>query len=771
MFVYSLFGIDIPMAEIEKYKASINKGQTEKVANQQVIVEQAVNTIEKKAPEKVALSQDAGNLFTYEYKPKKLIRYGDNFFKNKNGANKLIVPTSANYVLTKGDVLFVNVYNAQKNDIFELLIDKNGNINIPHLGLMQVGNMEFAKVKNRIINTLSKSIPGSQVIVDIQKYSTIQVIITGNVNTPGIYNLSSFSSVKDALMIANGVSEVGSYRDITVIREGKEIYQFDLYQLLHNPKQAKDIFLRSGDIISVNFAKKQVALDGKVKYEAIYELKGDESFLDLMKYSGGFNFDVTKKSIKVTRYDESKTPKTYILSKNNFFSMQPKDGDIVEVFNNFELKEKNYIYVTGKVLDKPMKFTYFDGMKLKDLYNMIPFRSEINENGNRTVLKVFKERIEIKRANKSRDLITVSLDEDFKLEPFDHVEFYNYFDFVEQKYAKISGEVFNPATMQINNQTTINQLIDYAGGLKKSAYFKEFELIRYEVKEDRRNTIIKKYNLQDAINNKMVLQDGDVIRINKIPAWGEYMEVEILGEVKFPGTYQIAKGDKLADIIKRAGGYTKDAFLQGALFSRESLREKENKRVKDSMYKIKQQLAFSSSNGREAGMQERSISDLQALIGLLDKQVSEYVAVGRLTVKLEENLTAFEKSNFNVKLENNDKLVIPAHNETVSVYGEVFSPNSFIFDPHLSSDDYLEKAGGLTKRADDESVYMVYANGEATKVDVDSFWGGKNVPQGSSLIVPMKVNETSNLLLWKEVTQLVYQLAITTVSLNAVGAF
>ena len=189
------------------------------------------------------------------------------------------------------------------------------------------------------------------------------------------------------------------------------------------------------------------------------------------------------------------------------------------------------------------------------------------------------------------------------------------------------------------------------------------------------------------------------------------------------------------------------------------------------MFKLKQQITFVSANAKEVGTEKKNLQELSGVITMLEKQMKEYKALGRLIVYLDENLQNFKSSPYNIRLEDKDVLAIPSFNDIVSVYGEVMNPNSFIYSDEFSVNDYIEKAGGMTQRADDESIYMVMANGEAKKVELNAlFLSNAEVHSGATIVIPMQVNKVSNILLWKEVSQIVYQLAITAASLSTVGA-
>ena len=778
VFVVSiLFGANISMEDMQKYqqyktliddKSVIDK--PEKDIKEAIAENNIDDKIDKEIKNKVE------NLFKYDQENIELKRYGESFFQNKNLINSTLIPTSNNYMLNNGDTIFINTYGSKKNKIYELKVDNNGNISIPNIGLIKIGSLKLSEVKTVISNIITKSFPKTKVIVDISGYSSIQVVVTGNVKVPGIYNLNSFSTIKDALITANGLLDIGSYRDIDVIRGGKKIYTFDLYKLLNKTKNTNDITLRSGDIVAVNFTKKSISLSGKVKYQAIYELRDKESFQDLMKYSGGFSFDATKNSIKLIRYDNDKKIKTYILSKNNFFAMKPKDGDKVEIFNNLELKEKPYIYVHGKVLDKEVKYNYFDGMTLSQLFDMITFRSEIiddKDNKSRESLFVDKNNIKIIRNNDDdKRVFLVSLDEQFILKPYDEVEFFNYFDTNPRFSVSIKGEVYKDGKIFIDKDTNFKEFIKLAGGLTQKAYKKEFELVRYYIVDEQRVRDITKVNFKYAYENNFKLHDNDEINIFTIPNWNDIKKVTIKGEVKFPGTYTIESGEKLSNIIQRAGGFTKEAFIEGAMFTRESIRLNEEKRMKEAMFKLKQQVSFSATNAKEAGAVKSSTSELVATINLLDKQLEEYKALGRLIVYLNKDIEVFKKSQFDIRLAHEDTLIVPSYDDTISVYGEVMSPNSFVYDNKLQSYDYIKKAGGMTQRADEDSIYLVMANGEAKNLVTTYLFGSNEnkIPVGSTIVIPMQVDKVSNILLWKEVSQIVYQLAITAASLTTVGA-
>ena len=796
------FVFGFSMQDVQKYQEMMQNGeQSITVDKKTQVIDKAIkNDIDDNKTQVLDQQESIKNPFIYENNTKKkLQRYGAGFFKNKNKLDKLSIPTSNNYILNSGDTLLINRYKGKETKNYELKIDNNGNINIPNIGLLKVASLTLAEAKSVINQAIKKSFPTSKIIVDISQYSSIQVTITGNVKIPGIYNLSSFSSIKDALISANGILDIGSYRDISVIRDHKKVFTFDLYRLINNTTKITDTTLRAGDSIVVNFVKKLITLEGKVKYPAIYELKDDENFKDLLKYSGGFSYDATKDSIKLTRYEDSKL-KTYILNKNTFFAMKPKDGDKIEVFNNLELKEKPYVYVHGKVVDKPTKYTFFDGMTISELYNMIPFKSEILEyeeeeelesknkeeketNNNqdkadkklvqRIPLYADKNNIKIIRHNTDeKRVFLVSADDDFKLKAYDSVEFFNYFDTNPRLSIYIRGEVYKQGKIYIDPDTTFKDIVKLAGGFTNRAYKKNFELIRYSIENNERVRQINKIDFKDALLHDFILKDNDEITIYTIPNWYDTKEVTIKGEVRFPGTYTIRTGERLSSVIQRAGGFTDEAFVEGALFSRDQLKKNEEKRMKEVVAKLKQQVSFYAFNAKEVGAKENSSTDIVNVMSIIDQQLKDYKPLGRLVVHLEKDLKSFKNSPYDIRLHDKDTLIVPGYNDTVSVYGEVLNPSSFIYEDNISGYDYIAKAGGMTSKADDEHIYVVLPSGESKLIAQSYLFSGidDKIQAGSTIVVPMKVNQVSNILFWKEVSQIVYQLAITAASLSTIGA-
>lgn len=823
-----------------------------------------------------------------------LQKFGNSFFSNSNGVNPYAIPTSESYVLTNGDKISAHIYGQQTTN-FDLLIDRNGNTEIPNVGLLKIGGLKYSEAKKLLEVQLQKAYPQSTFVLDIAYYNTIQVLLTGEVKSPGLYNLPSFATVKDLLMVANGISQSGSYREIVVQRDGKTIESFDVYKLMLSGQQDTPKLLQNGDVVTVSKTQKQIKLSGEILTPAIFELKNDETFKTLFSYASGFTYNANKNIIRLTRYLNNEKIKTYTVNYDQLLKMKPENGDMIEVFslatsltknvmlkgniiqegareipengklstllnkeiqiygkNNFflentafdagmikrkqisgnyeiltfnaehvltskqditlkdndeiyipnklQLSENPYIHVDGIVVENPGRYQYFDNMELESLFKNIQFRTEVplddanittSTDANSTLsslqqpktyqkmkaIRVNPNYIKITRVNNNLpETIAVSLTEQphFKLRAFDRLEFFDVYTTTSRMTASITGEVYNPGSFDIHPHGTIEDMINLSGGLTKKAYLKDIELARFEVVNEQRVRKVISLNLNNPHDRQTIIHDEDQLIIRAIPKWNEKKYIELVGQVRFPGKYPIEEGETLADVLARAGGFTDLAFLKGAVFTRKSVQELQKNELEKAMRELQQQATYlaaaPSSDGKESNSANKAM--LMNMISSLQKDAAKVTPIGRVVVQLRPNLEIFKQTSYNVPLEDGDKLFIPRTNKTVTVLGEILSPNSFVFDEKLALNDYIAKAGGYKKEmADKDSIYIVKSNGDAQRVDNGYFLTtNADLEYGDTIIVPRKIEVTSNLSLISAVADITYKMAVTIASLNTVGA-
>jgi len=313
---------------------------------------------------------------------------------------------------------------------------------------------------------------------------------------------------------------------------------------------------------------------------------------------------------------------------------------------------------------------------------------------------------------------------------------------------------------------TLKDALLLANWFKDKADRNYIELIRYEIINGERVRKIKKLTIKDL---NFTLKPYDEIYVRAIPNWHSKITVTIKGEVKYPGTYVIEKGERLSDIIKRAGGFTKNAYLYGAIFTRESVKKMQEKRIADMIYKLKEKSVVIATNTRKAGNPNVAVKDLIVAINSLEKQARKLKPIGRIALILDKDLDKFENSPYNIVLEDKDKLFIPVKKDNITVLGEVLNPTSFVYTTNKAL-DYIKLAGGVTKLGDD-IYFVVHANGFTEKGYIKGWFNNSvKVKPGDVITVPIDIKTSVWLKDVKDLSTIFYQLAITIASLKTAGA-
>ncbi|WOE71511.1 polysaccharide biosynthesis/export family protein [Hydrogenimonas thermophila] len=271
-----------------------------------------------------------------------LKRYGNDFFINRNKINLSSLPVPNDYELVPEDTLSIILYGP-RNDRWNLSIDNEGRIVIPGFGPLTVAGLTFKEAKSLITDTITKAYPNTGVIVNIKSFATIQIVLSGEVSAPGIYNIRSYSTVKDALIAAHGIGKNGSMRDVIVKRNNQIIKHIDFYRLMRYGDKSQELLLKAGDVIVVKPVKKLVSLGGYVKHPAIFEPKKDETLGDIIEFAGGLRSDASRYGIKIKRHEQFKDVKIISIDLDKVNSTKLMDGDKIYVFN---LDETNIQKVT-----------------------------------------------------------------------------------------------------------------------------------------------------------------------------------------------------------------------------------------------------------------------------------------------------------------------------------------------------------------------------------------------------------------------------------------
>jgi len=346
----------------------------------------------------------------------------------------------------------------------------------------------------------------------------------------------------------------------------------------------------------------------------------------------------------------------------------------------------------------------------------------------------------------------------------------------------VSGLVTAPGEYPLDDNMQIKDLIRAAGKLTESAYTINAELTRFKIingeyREINHYTVTRSQIFDTNIAEDLTLEPYDHLQIKRIPLWSEEQTIELLGEVKFPGRYPFRRGETLKQVMERAGGVTDQAFLDGVVFTREDLRQREQKQIDNMAVRLESDLAAMSLEQSQSTTSDKKADNQSVtLAASLLKQLRSTKAIGRLVIDIEAVLAEESDEEFSeiqrLILKNNDKLYVPAKTQEVTIIGEVQQSTSHLYSSNLSRDDYVNLSGGLTYKADDDRIYIVRANGAVISDENTGWFGGSQyVKAGDTIVVPLDADRMRPLTLWTNITQIIYQLGIAAAAWQTVGVF
>jgi protein involved in polysaccharide export with SLBB domain len=343
--------------------------------------------------------------------------------------------------------------------------------------------------------------------------------------------------------------------------------------------------------------------------------------------------------------------------------------------------------------------------------------------------------------------------------------------------------VYDPNAYRLIPEMKVNDLVDAAGGLQKNAYLRTAEITRRHISQEGMATEKIDVNLEKAMagdpENNILLRDYDHVVVRPIPDLVFDANAVILGEVRFPGEYPIRKGETLSSLIDRAGGYTDQAYLNGAVFTRGSAKLIQRRRLDDLIRQIEESMFSSAQEQMSTALDSETAKAEQAALEakktLLTKLRGAEIT-GRVVVRLTA-LEEFKGSRYDVELEDGDTLTIPQTPGVIHVVGEVFNPTSLLFEDNGTVSYYLGRVGGMTREADKKQVSVIKADGTVISMEQGNrgrllFWDSQSnswffggfmshrMEPGDTIVVPRKMDRYLNLRLTKDITQIIFQIAV-----------
>jgi protein involved in polysaccharide export with SLBB domain len=720
--------------------------------------------------------------------------FGYDLFKDSSATFAPVndVPVPSNYIVGPGDRLVVQLFGSQ-NRTLRLTVGRDGRINFPELGPMDVGGRSFESVASDIEQRVSRQMIGSRAAVSMGDTRSIRVFVMGEANRPGSYTVSGLSTISSALYAAGGIKPIGSLRDIQLKRNGAVVRRFDLYDLLLRGDTSDDTKLLPGDVIFIPPVAAVVAVDGEVRRPAIYELKGNSSVSDLIALAGGVTTEADTRRAALVRVDarRERIVLDVPLDSASGRSEPMRNGDSLRILRLRPTLDQG-VSVEGHVFN-PAPVAWHEGLRLTDVIDSV---DELKPNADLNYILVRRElppdrRIVFVSADLAAALRAPDSAENIKLMPRDRIVV---FDFESGRH-----QILDPMLEEIRRQSRIDQpseivridgrvkvrgdyplepnmrvsdLVRAGGGLQDAAYGAKAELTRYKVTNDLRQTQLLEIDLAAIMRGDtsadLLLQPFDFLNVKEVPEWSEQEQVTLLGEVRFPGSYPIQRGETLRSVLERAGGLTALAFPSGSVFTRRELRDREQEQIDKLAERLQSDLAAAALRAAAAnqGQAGQALSVGQSLL----TQLKNTKAVGRLVIDLNETLKTSSGSGNDLVMRDGDQLIIPKQKQEVTVIGEVQNNTSHFYRDKLSRDDYIGLSGGVTRKADDGRIYVVRADGSVVSSE-NSGWfrrsGQVAMRPGDTIVVPLDTERMPALPMWQAVTSILYNLAIAAAAVNS----
>ena len=686
--------------------------------------------------------------------------FGQDIFRNNklNFYQKALdAKAPENYKLGPGDEISISIWGF--NEFSETLeVDARGYISPSSYGRIYVKGLTFKNMRSLLKNKFSTffDMQNSEIDVSLSYSKVITVNIVGEVYNPGSYVIPSINTAFNALISSNGPTQIGTVRNIYIKRNGKTVDSLDVYKFLFDPEKSHDIYLQDGDYLFVPPAKNLIEISGAVNRPYTYEAKDNESVNDMVRYAGGFSAKAYRDIITLKRLDYNDT-RVFDVHSNDFDSESVYNGDEL-IVNHISNKLSNVITINGNI-GVAGEYEYKNGEKLLELLNRAKCISQ----------KTFLEKVYIIRLNSDRTKshIAINLEsiledethsDNILMQEYDIVNVMSIDDFDDNYNISVEGAVRNPGDFNFGDGMSLQSALFLAGGLTQQAEGSRVEISRimeYDINSNKlkpRRAIVKNVKVgndlllsQEAENFE--LQPYDQIFVRSNPDFEPVINVQILGEVKYPGTYsKLRKNEKISSLIKRSGGLTSYAYLDGVkMYRKFEVSTVNDEEIKD--MNISDELKKTILNDPEAAsIYTEELESYNDEIFNSEPKSSKQINLDMVYLDLEKALKS-NQSKHNLVLNEGDSIIIPKTMDVVHITGELMNlQGNSISAPYFSSKraNYYVKnfAGGFSKLNDRSNTVVVYPNGIAKKSKNFLFFKlSPKVSKGSTIRVSSKIKK------------------------------
>ncbi len=662
--------------------------------------------------------------------------FGRNIFNNQylTFEPNQNMATPANYKLGAGDDVIVDVWGASQ-ETFEGTISPDGYIVIDGVGPIRLAGLSVAQATAQVRSQVGRYYADCQISLSLGSTRSVQVQVIGEVRMPGTYTLSALSTAFNALYAAGGISDIGTLRNIKVYRSGRQIATIDVYDYLLNGNVKGDIRLQDNDVISVDPYECLVNVRGKVKRPMFYEMKSDESVMQVLRDAGGFTGDAYTKNVRLSR----KAGNEYSMHTVDEFQMSSftlKDGDSIYV-DSVIARFSNMVEVRGAVKHAGQ---YELGGEVQTVRGLLKVAEGLREDAyqSRAVMHREKDDLSLEMVSVDVEGILNGTVADIPLKRGDVLFIPSTVDMKGEQTLSIRGEVIYPGEYKYAENTSIEDLILMAGGLTPAASMAKVDVFRrlqdYNALETtEKSSEVFTFSLQDGLKaseQSFTLMPYDIVVVRKSPVYDQQKTVRVEGCVNFEGDYGMdSKNYRLSDLINAAGGLNSLAYAKGARLVRQMTDEERIQREK-------------SLRTAQIQMYEEALSSEKVYnMGQADTLMMLKIDLGDtypMAIHLEEAIKN-PKGDADIVLREGDRLYVPQFSNTVKVSGEVVYPISMGYNKGEKLSYYIKRAGGYGNRAKKKAAYAIYMNGAVEKINRRK---SKDIQPGCEIVIPTKEQKT-----------------------------
>ena len=625
------------------------------------------------------------------------------------------LPLPNEYKISLSDVIGV-VLSGSKEQIFDMKVQLDGTVFFPELGSISVAGESFQDIKNKFRNLIEQSYIGVSIDLSLKDLSAKKITIVGAVNNPGTYLVNPFTTISNSLGYSGGIQSIGSLRNIRLLRSNGDSFSFDLYELLIDGDRKNDITIESGDVIIVGAASKFINITGMVKRPGSYEVIPGENLSDLLKFSLGFVGGANINKITLNKLDFETSSIVNIITNDTSYSLE----NILSV-NVYPYQNDNNsdISVSGAV-EEPGYYKLENYNNLEQLINDLDF---INVYPWLATLEQFDE----ENLVKSSTLFSLNDPNTYrsiKLLPNSRIYFAN-IDSRSFSVNSITQGLISDYLLTINHRQGSFTLPVF-GKYSVESFVELLGLDMSDVEEEATyispldNTIIK----DNYKNMQFIAKKYNTVSFRS-PV-NDLIRVYIGGAVDFPGTYTMNSDSVLSDVYELIGGFKPEAFLEGIVFTRESIRDRQIQSIQKSKEALNRALLVSSQKGKNIG----DISIITALSESIEPE-----NLGRIAGDFSPQSVS---SNKTILLDG-DSIFVPRNPNAINVLGEVLNPIAFEYNKRITIRSAIDSSGGYQDYADKRKVYVIKANGLIERANRNIFTKNVKLEPGDTIVVPRKI--------------------------------